>query len=277
MVLDHLLSLIQPQSYLEWIRTSFEQSRAEFYTILLEEHLQVTLEMLEKGICCSLYKDEYSVLPPCHLCCSTVIFRNSPSQCTTISFCQCWFSPTIPLRWCCLPMIHVCRHNLRNCCARQFLSQMLQLNAHKRSVLFQNRTSLPFSDSFIRTVIQYSHLCTGTSITACEQTANSVLPSEVLSMYQHKLYSTVSSCLYCFVHPLYLTTLRNYSLYYWKLTDSVVSGQGSWLQIQRFGFDSRRYQIFWEVVGLDRGSLSLVRMIEELFQGNSGSGLENRN
>jgi hypothetical protein len=30
--------------------------------------------------------------------------------------------------------------------------------------------------------------------------------------------------------------------------------------------DFRRYQIFCEVVGLDRGSLSLVRIIEELLQ-----------
>jgi hypothetical protein len=29
-------------------------------------------------------------------------------------------------------------------------------------------------------------------------------------------------------------------------------------------------------VSLERGLLSLVRIIEELFQGNSGSGLENR-
>jgi hypothetical protein len=43
------------------------------------------------------------------------------------------------------------------------------------------------------------------------------------------------------------------------------------------GFDSRRYQIFWVLVGLERGSLSLVRIIEELFRGNSGSGLENLN
>jgi hypothetical protein len=28
----------------------------------------------------------------CHLCYSSLIFRNNP-QCTTISFCQCWFSP----------------------------------------------------------------------------------------------------------------------------------------------------------------------------------------
>jgi hypothetical protein len=33
---------------------------------------------------------------------------------------------------------------------------------------------------------------------------------------------------------------------------------------------------FWEVMGLERGPLSLVMIIEELFQGNSGSGLENR-
>jgi hypothetical protein len=52
------------------------------------------------------------------------------------------------------------------------------------------------------------------------------------------------------------------------------SGQSSWLQIQRSGFDSR---IFREVVGLERGPLSLVRITEELFQGNSGSGLKNRN
>jgi hypothetical protein len=49
----------------------------------------------------------------CHLCYSgSVIFRNNP-QCTMISFC--WSSPTVLLRWCCLPIILVCRHNLRNC------------------------------------------------------------------------------------------------------------------------------------------------------------------
>jgi hypothetical protein len=39
------------------------------------------------------------------------------------------------------------------------------------------------------------------------------------------------------------------------------------------GFYSRRYQIFWEVVGLERGPLSLVRIIEELLDWkSSGSG-----
>jgi hypothetical protein len=48
-----------------------------------------------------------------------------------------------------------------------------------------------------------------------------------------------------------------------------------WPQIQRSGFDSRRYQIFWEVVCLERGPLSLVSIIEELLERkSSGSGLK---
>jgi hypothetical protein len=43
------------------------------------------------------------------------------------------------------------------------------------------------------------------------------------------------------------------------------------------GFDSRHNRIFWEVVGLERGPLSLVNTTEELFGSKSrGSGLENR-
>jgi hypothetical protein len=52
-----------------------------------------------------------------------------------------------------------------------------------------------------------------------------------------------------------------------------VPGYRSWSP----GFDSRRYQIFWEVVGLERGPLSLVRITEELLEWkSSGSGLRNR-
>jgi hypothetical protein len=55
------------------------------------------------------------------------------------------------------------------------------------------------------------------------------------------------------------------------------SGQSSWLQIQSSGLDSRRYQIFGEVVGLERGPLSLVSTTEELLgRKSSGSGLESR-
>jgi hypothetical protein len=54
------------------------------------------------------------------------------------------------------------------------------------------------------------------------------------------------------------------------------SGRSSWLEIERPVFDSRRYEFFL-VVGLERGPLSLMRIIEELLDRNSSSfGLENR-
>jgi hypothetical protein len=54
------------------------------------------------------------------------------------------------------------------------------------------------------------------------------------------------------------------------------TGQSSWLQIQRLEFDSRRYNIFWEVVGLERSPLSLASTTEELLERKSScSVLEN--
>jgi hypothetical protein len=59
-----------------------------------------------------------------------------------------------------------------------------------------------------------------------------------------------------------------------------LKAQCSWVPGYRSrgpGFDSRRYQIFWEVVSLERGPLSLVSTIEELLgRKSSGSGLETR-
>jgi hypothetical protein len=68
-------------------------------------------------------------------------------------------------------------------------------------------------------------------------------------------------------------------IYIWYVEESRPplwsSDQSSWLQIQRSGFDSRRYQISWEVVGLERDPLSLVSTIEELLgTKSSGSGLK---
>jgi hypothetical protein len=54
-------------------------------------------------------------------------------------------------------------------------------------------------------------------------------------------------------------------------------GQSSWLQVQRPRFDSLRYQIFWAVVGLERGPLSLVSTTEGLLERkSSGFGPESR-
>jgi hypothetical protein len=44
------------------------------------------------------------------------------------------------------------------------------------------------------------------------------------------------------------------------------TGQSSWLQTHRSGFNSRRYQIFWVVVSLERDPLSLVSAIQELLE-----------
>jgi hypothetical protein len=54
------------------------------------------------------------------------------------------------------------------------------------------------------------------------------------------------------------------------------SGYNTLLQIQGSEFDSRHYQIFWEVVGLERCLFSVVSTTEELLEReSSGSGLEN--
>ena len=66
-----------------------------------------------------------------------------------------------------------------------------------------------------------------------------------------------------------------YYLYDDRLCGLVVRVSG--YRYRGLGFDSRRYQIFWAVVRLERGPLSLVRSIEELLElkKSSGSGPEN--
>jgi hypothetical protein len=84
-------------------------------------------------------------------------------------------------------------------------------------------------------------------------------------------YRTEMYCVSCEVRTEFICYVEESRPSLW------FSGQSSWLQIQRSGIDSRSYQIFSEVVGLERGPLSLVSRIEELLGGKSrGSGLENR-
>jgi hypothetical protein len=69
---------------------------------------------------------------------------------------------------------------------------------------------------------------------------------------------------------LYMLCRRSYAA-------SLCSGQSSWLLTQWSVFDSRRLQIFREVVGLERFSPILVSTIEELLgRNNMGSRLEIR-
>jgi hypothetical protein len=65
------------------------------------------------------------------------------------------------------------------------------------------------------------------------------------------------------------------ALYAANLLSLWYSGQSSWLQIQRSGFDSRCYQIFRGVVGLERVPLSLMSTTEELL-GRESSGSKSR-
>jgi hypothetical protein len=65
------------------------------------------------------------------------------------------------------------------------------------------------------------------------------------------------------VIPHYFSNICSYIIFpvVWS------SGQSSWLQIQRSGLDSRRYQLFWEVVGLEQlrdlySSPSIIRVIK---------------
>jgi hypothetical protein len=63
----------------------------------------------------------------------------------------------------------------------------------------------------------------------------------------------------------------------YRPTPAWSSSQRFWLQIQRSGFDSRCYQISWEVVSLEQGPLSLVSKTEELLERkSSGSSLASR-
>jgi hypothetical protein len=53
---------------------------------------------------------------------------------------------------------------------QQFLSQMLKLNVHQQSVLFQNWTRLLFSSSLTWTVTHHNRWYTGMGTTEWEQT-----------------------------------------------------------------------------------------------------------
>jgi hypothetical protein len=84
-------------------------------------------------------------------------------------------------------------------------------------------------------------------------------------------YRTEMYCVFCEVRTEFICYVEESRPPLWS------SGQSSWLQIQRSGFDSLCYQIFWEVVGLELGPLSIVSTIEALLgRKSSGSGLEIR-
>jgi hypothetical protein len=76
-------------------------------------------------------------------------------------------------------------------------------------------------------------------------------------------------------HLLHLSNFLSFILMFDLLCRLVVRVPG--YRSRGPGFDSRIYQIFWKVMGLEWGPLSLVSITEELLGRNSsGFGLENR-
>jgi hypothetical protein len=73
-------------------------------------------------------------------------------------------------------------------------------------------------------------------------------------------YITYCLCAVCHSIKLFYEVYVYYGPPLWS------SGQSSWQQTQKTRVRFRRYQIFWEVAGLERGPLSLVRIIEELLE-----------
>jgi hypothetical protein len=74
-----------------------------------------------------------------------------------------------------------------------------------------------------------------------------------------------------FCHMYFISHNNNNRWFFDRLSGLVVSVPG--YRSRDTGLDSRRYQIFWELVGLERGPLSLVSITEELLEWKSnGSG-----
>jgi hypothetical protein len=93
-----------------------------------------------------------------------------------------------------------------------------------------------------------------------------VLEGRYTIIYVHKMY------IYIYIYCVYIST--NTRVHY-RLCDLVVTVRS--YKFRSSGFDSRRYHIMWEILGVERGSLSLVRLTEEqLGRSISGSAVEER-
>ena len=90
-----------------------------------------------------------------------------------------------------------------------FCLQMLQLNAHQQSVLFENLTSLPFCSTFIQTVTQHNLQCIDTRTARCL-----LLILQSLIGWQLSIWNCCKS---------FFSLLYNYQLLcFWRLALSIV-------------------------------------------------------
>jgi hypothetical protein len=151
--------------------------------------------------------------------------------------------------------VSYCLYVLFHCCQHNFLGKMrltlkawLLLSAHYHYTFYVLQCLEPL------------HYCLRKKVISSSTEDN---PSKRLTKYIKMYY---------FSYRITINLWKKlFGLHLWS------RGHSSRLQIQRSGFYSQRYQIFWEAVVLKRGPLSLVTTTEELLGRKSrGSSLENR-
>jgi hypothetical protein len=110
----------------------------------------------------------------------------------------------------------------------------------------------------------YQLQATYVSYYACEKHLSVFVHIQTVTLFQS---SGSMYCVYIYIHIKLVSSLQQLKLGLLKGRPPLWSSrQSSWLQIQRSGFYSWRYQIFWEVVGLKRGPLSLVSTIRSYLK-----------
>jgi hypothetical protein len=116
----------------------------------------------------------------------------------------------------------------------------------------------------------------GKTIKRLQIVMNSVVYAPLLSCDKRRMEKSVWTYICPSVRIFHLQNyLTDFDSYRDRLSGLVVIVSG--YRSRGPGFDSRRFQIFWEAVDLEQGSLSLVRTTEELLGRNSsGSVQENR-
>jgi hypothetical protein len=137
-----------------------------------------------------------------------VMFRSCSSQCTTISFCQCWFSPTVSgvvFSWSVYADITLETVALDTLKMWQF--------CHSCSSWTRTNYLCSFK---IGEVSYFPLLSYGLSPNTITNVLTRALQSvnkrkniqrcqlKFFQFIQHIFYSSVSQCFHCFVHPLYM-------------------------------------------------------------------------
>jgi hypothetical protein len=141
----------------------------------------------------------------------------------------------------------------------EFISQQNVLTFQKHATvilsIFCNFFPLTYANQFC--------ISTAYNVLSCKCVASNNVDRLCGLVVRVPGYITEMYCVYCEERTEYIY-IYIYICYVEERPPLWSSGQSFWLQMQRSGFDSRRYQIFWEIEGLVRCPLSLVSTTEKL-------------